>query len=126
MSGAVVVVGSVVAVVTIVGRVVARGAVVRGTVVRPMVVRPVVVSPATVVTGAVVSATVVSPSVVSTVVVVLCVVQSGPSNAGSVTLFRPKMPEVVTPVAASASLAFAHPTTVDPVDSSRNWPRLPE
>ena len=24
------------------------------------------------------------------------------------------------------SLALAQPTTVEPVDSSRNWPRLPE
>ena len=97
----------------------------RGTVVRPMVVRPVVVSPATVVTGAVVSATVVSPSVVSTVVVVLRVVQSGPSS-GIGHALQAEDARVVTPVAARASLALAHPTTVDPVDSSRNWPRLPE
>ena len=95
MSVVVVVVGSVVAVVGNVVAVVAVGAFVGAVVARGAVVRGVVVGGATVV--AVVSAVVVTivVSLVSVVVVVEVVgaveVQSGPSNAGSVTAGRPKM-----------------------------------
>ena len=88
--------------------------------------RGVVVGGATVV--AVVSAVVVTivVSLVSVVVVVEVVgaveVQSGPSNAGSVTAGRPKISAVVTPLAASASVASAQPAVSLPADTSRNSP----